>query len=113
MSSTGLAVIVGHGVPRETIDGMYESALEFFELEHARKMESCLNVGYGAGGFVPMGVEVNANTHDTAACASRGHVALACVPVEPFAALATSHRSPACAAAGRGEEPCRGRRQPG
>eukprot|EP00966_Prymnesium_polylepis_P271004 6260915-Prymnesium_polylepis.2 len=58
MMSTGMAVLIGHGVPRQTVDEMYETALEFFELEHAQKMESCLNVGYGAGGFVPMGVEV-------------------------------------------------------
>lgn len=57
MSSTGLAQIVGHGVDPTVIDRLVESANRFFELSAEQKMQSCLNKGYGFGGYVPQGVE--------------------------------------------------------
>ncbi|KAL1504221.1 hypothetical protein AB1Y20_010630 [Prymnesium parvum] len=62
MSSAGFAVITGHGVPLEVINKLYDAASQFFAYEHEQKMESCLNVGYGAGGYVPLGVEAVARS---------------------------------------------------
>lgn len=53
----GFAVITGHGVPFQEIKSMQADAMMFFEQELEVKMKSCLNQGYGKGGYVPMGVE--------------------------------------------------------
>eukprot|EP00112_Aurelia_sp_Birch-Aquarium-sp1_P005290 Seg1599.1 transcript_id=Seg1599.1/GoldUCD/mRNA.D3Y31 product="2-oxoglutarate-dependent dioxygenase tropC" protein_id=Seg1599.1/GoldUCD/D3Y31 len=60
----GFAIITGHGVPPQAIQDIQADAREFFEQDMDIKMKSCLNTGYGKGGFVPMGVESVARSKD-------------------------------------------------
>ena len=62
MCSVGMAYIVGHGVPPEVIQSLHELALRFFTAPRESKMRYCLNKGYGAGGYVPQGVEAVARS---------------------------------------------------
>ena len=62
MSSVGMAVIVGHGIDAELIRSMERDAHRFFARPHGEKMKSCLNRGYGFGGYVPQGVEAVARS---------------------------------------------------
>jgi isopenicillin N synthase-like dioxygenase len=58
MTNSGFAMVRGHGVPAELIDGMRSAARSFFEEELETKME--YNHGpYGnkSGGFTAQGVE--------------------------------------------------------
>lgn len=55
--SLGFAVLKGHGVPLQEVIKMQANARQFFEQSMEVKMKSCLRVGYGRGGYVPMGVE--------------------------------------------------------
>ncbi|KAL3930939.1 MAG: hypothetical protein SGPRY_001327 [Prymnesium sp.] len=62
MRGAGFALITGHSVPREAIDALYNASTVFFGYDHNTKMEACLNSGYGAGGYVPVGVEAVARS---------------------------------------------------
>ena len=75
MSSVGMVTIVGHGCPPEAIDALYDGATSFFAKSREEKMQFCLNKGYGAGGFVPQGVEAVARGAEEKGVAPRedGH----------------------------------------
>ena len=62
MSSVGMAYIVGHGVTPEVMQRLNDLAVRFFTGSQESKMRYCLNKGYGAGGFVPQGVEAVARS---------------------------------------------------
>ena len=91
MSSVGMVTIVGHGCPPKAIDALYDGATSFFAKSREEKMQFCLNKGYGAGGFVPQGVEAVARSTGNAAAppdlvenfvfSHRGDAALESVPV--------------------------------
>ena len=91
MCSVGMAYIIGHGCPPEVIQSLHDLAVRFFTASRESKMRYCLNKGYGAGGYVPQGVEAVArSTGDGGAppdlvenfvFSHRGHPALESVPV--------------------------------
>ena len=60
----GFAIITGHGVPQQVSQDIQTDAREFFTQDMDIKMKSCLNTGYGKGGYVPMGVESVARSKD-------------------------------------------------
>lgn len=61
-TTCGFAIIVGHGVPSHSIQSVYELTQQYFQQPIEEKMKNCLHLGYGAGGFTPMGVETVAKT---------------------------------------------------
>lgn len=65
MSQMGLVILTGHGLDLEAVDALDASARQFFGLTSEEKMRSCLNRGYGHGGYVPMGVEAVARSTGT------------------------------------------------
>ena len=62
MCSVGMAYIIGHGCPPEVIQSLHVLAMRFFTASRESKMRYCLNKGYGAGGYVPQGVEAVARS---------------------------------------------------
>ena len=58
MRQLGLCIVTGHGIPPAAIEALYGSASAFFAQEREEKMRHCLHKGYGSGGYVPPGVEV-------------------------------------------------------
>ena len=62
MCSVGMAYIIGHGCPPEVIQSLHDLAVRFFTASRESKMRYCLNKGYGAGGYVPQGVEAVARS---------------------------------------------------
>jgi len=60
----GFAIVVGHGVPFETMANMQSDAREFFTQSKEEKLKSHLNLGYGKGGYVPMGIESVARSRE-------------------------------------------------
>ena len=62
MRTLGMCIIVGHGCPASLTEGLYRAARDFFTMTAEEKMRSCLHRGYGAGGYVPPGVEAVARS---------------------------------------------------
>ena len=62
----GFAIITGHGIPQQVIRDIQFDAKQFFTQDMDIKMKSCLDTGYGKGGFVPMGVKSAARSKDQA-----------------------------------------------
>jgi len=59
-----IAIIVGHGVPLESIVNMQSDAKEFFTQSKEEKLKSHFNLCYGKGGYVPVGTESVARTRE-------------------------------------------------
>ena len=67
----GFASIVGHGLDNAALEAVRRAAQQFFALPAADKERSNLGRGYGAGGYVPSGVEsVARSTGDAAGAAA-------------------------------------------
>ena len=58
----GFAYIVGHGVPSETIQNLYQDALNFFNQPLNEKLKFDLQEGYGEGGYCRIGSEAVGKT---------------------------------------------------
>lgn len=56
-SRYGFATVENHGVSDKDVTRLYDLSKEFFNQPSQVKMEASESSGYGAGGFVPMGVE--------------------------------------------------------
>ena len=63
MRAIGMVYLINHNISPHTIDKLRTSAKLFFDQPHHTKMESCLNKGYGHGGYVPQGVEAVARSN--------------------------------------------------
>lgn len=62
MRTTGAAVIVNHGLPPDVTLALHRATTGFFNRSEDAKRASDLRRGYGAGGYVPRGVEAVARS---------------------------------------------------